>query len=35
VDVFSGVTTGGYLDVDKVRKFIEKVRPGQGTYFVR
>jgi len=28
VDVFSGVTTGGYLDTDKVRKFIERVRPG-------
>jgi phosphoribosylanthranilate isomerase len=26
VDVFSGVTTGGYLDTNKVRKFIERVR---------
>jgi len=26
VDVFSGVTTGGYLDADKVRKFIVRVR---------
>jgi len=26
VDVFSGVTTGGYLDDDKVRKFIARVR---------
>jgi phosphoribosylanthranilate isomerase len=28
VDVFSGVTTGGYLDGDKVRKFMESIRPG-------
>ncbi len=26
VDVFSGVTAGGYLDADKVRKFIARVR---------
>lgn len=35
VDVFSGVTTGGYLDTDKVKKFMDRVRAGQGTYFVR
>lgn len=28
VDVFSGVTAGGYLDADKVRRFIARVRPG-------
>ncbi|MFB0558998.1 MAG: hypothetical protein ACETVS_00440 [Dehalococcoidales bacterium] len=28
VDVFSGVTTGGYLDADKARRFIARVRPG-------
>jgi len=28
VDVFSGVTTDGYLDAAKVRKFIAKVRAG-------
>jgi len=32
VDVFSGVTTGGYLDADAVRRFIAKVRPSQGVY---
>ena len=26
VDVFSGVTTGGYLDADKVRRFVVRVR---------
>jgi len=28
VDVFSGVTAGGYLDADKARRFIARVRPG-------
>lgn len=28
VDVFSGVTTGGYLDAYKVRKFMKRVRLG-------
>ncbi|MBM4462050.1 MAG: phosphoribosylanthranilate isomerase [Chloroflexi bacterium] len=28
VDVFSGVTTGGYLDSDKVREFMKRVRTG-------
>ena len=27
VDVFSGVTIGGYLDADRVKRFIAKVRP--------
>jgi len=27
VDVFSGVTTGGYLDADSVRRFLARVRP--------
>lgn len=28
VDVFSGVTTDGYLDIDKVKNFIARVHPG-------
>jgi phosphoribosylanthranilate isomerase len=28
VDAFSGVTTGGCLDVDKLRRFIARARPG-------
>jgi len=28
VDVFSGVTIGGYLDAERVRRFIARVRPG-------
>ena len=28
VDAFSSVTTGGYLDADKVRRFIARVRTG-------